>query len=42
MGQTVKQPHSNFVFTLHGNPRLGQVEAWESRNCLVERQDWLE
>lgn len=42
MGQTLKQPHSNFVFKLLGNPRLGHKQRPRRAETVsvVERQDW--
>lgn len=44
MGQTVKQPLSNFVFALPGNLRLGHERRTRRAETLsvVEREDWPE
>lgn len=39
MGQTLKQPHSNFVFELPGNPRLGHKRRLKRAETVSVMRD---
>lgn len=44
MGQTLKQPLSNFLLALPGNPRLGHKQRSRRAETVsvMEREDWPE